>query len=189
MFDVLVNCWRLIMTAVQRKPDAVPAGSTCSSRRIRPFLTSPTSNATQPPGRVTRCSSRKTFVIAHCHAPTSRASAALRSMAAASMPLNQQRSQLSFAYCTVSRNGGEVTVSATEASGICGVSQASAAMKTACRARRRIASRRGASRPDSSCRDFLAIRSRTFLYGGAWRRLRLIRTCPSRDAAWFGGSV
>ena len=36
-----------------------------------------------------------------------------RPMSFASMPLNQQRSQLSLAYCTTSRKGGEVTVSCT----------------------------------------------------------------------------
>ena len=33
------------------------------------------------------------------------------------MPRNQQRSQLSSAYCTTSRNGGEVTTSETELAG------------------------------------------------------------------------
>ena len=41
-------------------------------------------------------------------------------MASASSPLNQQRSQLSFAYCTTLRNGGDVTVSCTLSSAIAG---------------------------------------------------------------------
>ena len=49
-----------------------------------------------------------------------------RPISSASRPLNQQRSQLSFAYCTTSRNGGEVTVSCTLLSRIARVARPAA---------------------------------------------------------------
>jgi hypothetical protein len=148
-----------------------------------PLRTSPTSNATRPPGRTMRCSSRNTPAIARCHASTVRA---IRiGTASASMPQNQHRSQLSSAYCTTSRNGGDVTTSCTLASANAGIAEAGPVASTASTGglfHSGLTSR-------SSERDFFSSTSRTSRNGGACARLPLILRCASGDTAWFGGSV
>src|SRR5882672_6612948 len=111
-FAVLVNCCWLTSTSSGSNPAATAHGITVSSSRTLPPFTSPTSNATAPPAASTRCSSWNTAVIAVAHCGSVRA--IVIGTASASTPQNQQRSQLSWLYCTTSRNGGEVTTSCTE---------------------------------------------------------------------------
>jgi hypothetical protein len=54
IWDVLVNAWELIITALQEKPAEIPSGTMYSSSRSVPLRISPTSNATHPCGAVTR---------------------------------------------------------------------------------------------------------------------------------------
>src|SRR5262249_56809469 len=110
-FAVLVKRCSLTSTSSGSSPPATAAGITASSSLTRPLRTSPTSNATRPPGRSTRRSSANTGVIAACHSATDRA--IVIGTAPASTPQNQQRSQVSSRYCTTSRNGGDVTTSCT----------------------------------------------------------------------------
>src|ERR1700733_989621 len=98
------------------------------------------------------------------------------------MPANQLRSQLSPAYWTTSRNGGEVTTSCTDASAIVGVFSAGPAVNSAggCDAI-------GPSLNKEA--DFLRISFFTSRSGGTCPRFSLILRCACTDAAWFGGSV
>src|SRR5262245_38431784 len=132
-FAVLVNSCAFTMTSSGTNPASTAHGTTASSSRTLPLRTSPTSNATWPPPRTIRCSSTNTWPIACCHASTVRA--IVIGTALLSMPQNQQRSQLSSAYCTTSRNGGDVTTSCTLASANCGISCAGPVVSTASRAR------------------------------------------------------
>jgi hypothetical protein len=185
-FAVLVNSWR------GSSPDRCEAGgaatgSTASSSRTLPPFTSPTSNATWPPGAHHAVQLGERPAIACCHSGTVRA--IVIGTAFGSMPQNQQRSQLSSAYCTTSRNGGEVTTSCT-----------------LCRERARrpgpvphnsglFASRspdRGATAARtsaSSAFDFFFRIERTSRGGGVWLRFSLILRCAATDTAWLGGSV
>src|SRR5262245_1327925 len=102
-----------------------------------------------------RYSSKNTRKTNALHCSTVLDIAIEEAIASASMWLNQQRSQLSFAYCTMSRKGGEVTVSVTHPAGIVGVDSASLTRNWASAAavRKRPPSRELS--PRWSCSDFL----------------------------------
>jgi len=159
MWAVLVNTCRFTSTPGLWNPALSPMGSTASSRRIVPPRISPTSKATCPPGRVTRYSSRNTAPMTSVQASSLRDMVMPAATASASRPLNQQRSQLSPAYCTTSRNGGEVTVRATVPSASSGVLRASRVMKRAEAAAPWRLARSAAVRPFSSWRVFFRISS------------------------------
>src|ERR1700722_13142912 len=101
---------------------------------------------------------------------------------AASMPANQLRSQLSSAYCTTSRKGGEVTTRSIEALLIVGVDCAAPVIS------RGVGWAPTGPSPSSEAVffriSFLMSRS-----GGVYPLFSLIFRCDCADTAWFGGSV
>src|SRR5512139_2983119 len=106
-----------------------------------------------------------------------------------SNPLNQQRSQLSSRYWTISRNGGEVTVRWTLLSGISGVERASPVRR---RAFFPACFRFVFSAGDRE-RNRLFVLFRIILcvsrYSGTCPSFLLILCWLCCDTAWFGGSV
>ncbi len=168
-------------------PAAAPNGSTCSYSRILPPRTSPTSNATYPRGRVILNSSRKVLPIALHRSARDRVTVGPRSTTAASIPQNQHRNQLSFAYWTVSRKGGEVTVRLTDSSGIGGaVNPESPVRKRSLFPALFSLVRSSGVRSLTSDRVFLRIRSRIFRYSGtyprdSWRFSGLINLTSPED--------
>src|SRR4051794_2094467 len=85
-------------------------------------------------------------------------------IASASRLLNQQRIQLSFAYCTTSRNGGEVTVNCTLFDSICLVAAAAPVKNCAESAAALSRQRSAAEMPPCNCIDLRKIKARTSLY-------------------------
>jgi len=130
--------------------------------------------ATWPPGATTRANSTKQSRTIRDHAASPRCAEILT--ASVSIPANQLRSQLSAAYCTISRNGGDVTISRAEALATKGVCAASPSP--------RIAGGCGRGGPSaSSARDFFKINLPTSRGGGVCPRLALILTCDSTETA------
>src|SRR5580765_571532 len=125
--------------------------------------------------------------MAACHASSFVGTVSLTALG--SMLRNQHRSQLSVAYWTMFRKGGEVTTSATESAGICGVE--SAGLVNNCALAERLSSlvRIARSTSPSSWRDFLRMILATSRGGGTWLRFRLIFSWDLTETAWLGGSV
>ena len=106
------------------------------------------------------------------------------------MPRNQQRSQLSVAYSTTLRKGGEVTTSETEFDGIWGVLRGRSCQS---KARSGATVARFAANPVIAVAQQLRVSSRMSLTtsrgGGVWFRLALIFRCDLTETAWLGGRV
>ena len=189
MFAVLVkSCW-LIITAVQEKPAEIPNGITCSSSLTEPFRTSPTSNAINPPGLVIRNNSLKTSCMIPSQSVSFLVVDIFFPINSASRPLNQHLSQLSAAYCTISKKGGDVTVRETVLSKISGVSRASFIRKSDDGATFARFSFCFSLIPCSNDQVFFRIISRTSRYGGVWLRSWFMVIWRSGETAWFGGRV
>ena len=105
------------------------------------------------------------------------------------MPQNQHRSQLSSAYCTTSRNGGDVTTSCTLLLGTASIDDAGPVVSTAMSAIPLLRLRHSVSVSASSARDFFSRMPRTSRVGGTWLRLALILRWAATLVAWLGGSV
>lgn len=90
-----------------------------------PFPDFPYLEGNPSAGPVIRYSSLNTPAMTSAHCSTVRAMVIFLLTSSASMALNQQRNQLSAGYCTMSRKGGEVTVSAMALSEIRAVCRAS----------------------------------------------------------------
>src|SRR5436190_6240030 len=105
----------------------------------------------------------------------------------ASNPINQHRSQLSAAYWTTLRNGGDVTTSETELEAICGAEFAGPVIKSALDTFSAKVFRTADETSPSSWRVFLRISFATSRFGGVWPRRSLILRCDFTDTAWFGG--
>src|ERR1017187_6491815 len=100
-----------------------------------------------------------------------------------SIPANQQRSQLSSAYWTTSRNGGDVTTSEMELLRIFGVAAAGVVSKRDFAATLASVFRVAESQSPKSCRDFFKITFTTSRGGGVWFRLALIFSCDFTETA------
>ena len=172
MLEVFVKSCELTITPAQTKPDSRPKGTTCSSNFILPLFTSPTSNATQPPGIVILYSSSKTLPIISDQVSTVRHKDILDSTSEASMSLNQHLNQLSAAYFTILRNGGEVTVRLIESFWICEVYLESRLEKVEFIVFNSLLNLELIFL--KRLLDFLRIISLVFLYGGAISNLALI---------------
>src|SRR5438105_15836166 len=103
------------------------------------------------------------------------------------MPRNQQRSQLSEAYCTTLRNGGEVTTKPTELERIFGVSAAGPIISSACLLTPASAARACWSTSPRSCLVFLSSSFTTSRSGGVCCRFWFILSCDLTETAWLGG--
>ena len=92
---------------------------------IFPFLTSPTSNTIQPFALVILYNSIKTSCITFAQPSTFFNTEIDDEISSILILLNQHLNQLSAAYWTISKNGGEVTVKATVSDSISSVFLAS----------------------------------------------------------------
>src|SRR5205814_2823188 len=107
--------------------------------------------------------------------------------ALASRPRKQQRSQLSSAYWTTLRNGGDVTTSETELHGISGDSFAGPVRRRAFSATCSRVWRVAELTSPSSCRVFFRRSFVTSRRGGVWPRRSLIVCWDLTDTAGLGG--
>src|SRR5690349_9061686 len=99
------------------------------------------------------------------------------------MPRNQQRNQLSSAYWTTSRNGGDVTTRDTELSGSSRVSSAGEFKNLALPAMLASVLRTSGKQSLRSCFDFLTMSFETSRRGGVWLRFVLIFRCDATETA------
>src|SRR6185437_15039680 len=125
-----------------------------------------------------RYSSHNTDVMASLHASSFLGMVSFTDLGSTSR--NQQRSQLSSAYCTTSRNGGEVTTSETESGGSLCVLSAGTLSSSARSATAANVPRTTVVTSPSSC-DFLKMQSATCRRGGCWSRFALILRCDWMD--------
>src|SRR5947209_2102249 len=101
-----------------------------------------------------------------------------------SIPANQQRNQLSVAYCTTFKNGGDVTTRDTELAASFGLASAGPIMSSACfEELARIALVASSTSPNN-CRVFLRMIRTTSRSGGIWFRFSLILRCDLAETAW-----
>src|SRR5436190_2274103 len=152
-----------------------------------PPWTSPTSKAICPPGRTTRNNSLNTSVMAFCQSVSLVGIVSFTDLA--SIPRNQQRSQLSAPYCTTLRNGGDVTTSSMEFDAICGVELAGLVNSSDLGRTRSSDSLTEKVRSLSNCRDFFKMIPTTARRGGTCLRCSFILRWAFAETAWLGGRV
>src|SRR5262245_9052606 len=125
--------------------------------------------------------------MASFHSSSFRGTVSLTALA--STPRNQQRSQLSVAYWTISRKGGDVTIKATELARILGVASHGPIRSRASGATLAMACRSAGPHSLSKDSDFLRMIPGTSRRDGTcWRRSLILRW-DLTETAWFGGKV
>jgi hypothetical protein len=132
-FDVFVNCCKLIII-----PSQVKACLQAKRNHMLVQLNAALLDLTHFKGHPAPFFSDavqffKDIIPLPCdHCSTVLAMVMFFSICFISILLNQQRSQLSWEYCTISKKGGDVTVNCTDASGMEKVCRASASRKRRC---------------------------------------------------------